>query len=199
MEPNFLMILTGIAMFLGIAFCIPPISVYMGQKPVKTFGLILFASGFLLITSFKWTEVAIKIRDYEVKIANAEKALNNLSQVNAAYLTALSQANTKLNTTNQTLSTALNNSEQFEDDWAETVSSEIHSMVTASQMAGYQLTANDLVPFIKKALDKKGLAVVSSEVVTDTMHDIDVWKQDWLQTTTKFENYSPHEPFELAD
>ncbi|BDW90677.1 hypothetical protein MACH01_34440 [Thalassospira tepidiphila] len=193
------MILTGIAMLLGIAFCIPPISVYVRQKPVKLFGLILFTSGFLLITSFKWTEVAIKIRDYEVKIANAEKALQNLSQVNATYLTALSQANSKLSTTNQTLSTALNNSEQFEDDWAETVASEIHSKVIASQMAGHQMSANDLIPFIKQALDEKGLAVVSNEAVTKTMHDIDVWQQDWLQTTTKFENYSPNEPFEIAD
>lgn len=179
MEPNFLMTLTGIAMLLGILFCIPPISVYLKQKPVKTFGLVLFASGFLLITSFKWTEMAIKIGKYEVTIANAEQTINDLTERNIEYYAALSEANDQIASTNQTLTVALGNSGETSEEWMQTIASKINSRVKAAQVAGNPPSESDYITFITQTLDEQGLSIVSTKAVSETVHEIDSWQEGW--------------------
>lgn len=186
MEQNFLMILTGTAMLLGILFCVPPISIYIKQKPVKTFGLVLFGSGFLLITSFKWTEMAIKIGNYEVKIANAEQTINELTEQNIQYYAALSTANSKLNSANQNLSHALLNSEETTEKWMQRLADKITTRTRLAEIAGNPPSQNDYISIFKESLETQGLTLVSDVSVSETVNEIDAWRKNWSELSEKF-------------
>lgn len=177
-------------MLLGILFCIPPISIYIKQKPVKTFGLALFTCGFLLITSFKWTEMAIKIGNYEVKIANAQQKIDNLTESNIEYFAALSEANEKIASANETLTFALSKSEDATDEWMQTVASKINTSVKTAQIAGNPPSESDYIAFITETLEQQGLSIVSTNAVSKTVHEIDSWQEGWSELNRPLQ--TPH-------
>ncbi|ASP84306.1 hypothetical protein I7G86_10060 [Sinorhizobium meliloti] len=71
MNENFILGASIFCLLVGVSFCWPPIERYRGAKQVGAFGMLLVLCGVVLMTTFKWTEVAIKISDLEFKLAAA--------------------------------------------------------------------------------------------------------------------------------
>lgn len=74
MNEYFILAASVFCLLVGIGFCWPPIERYRNSIGVGAFGMLLVLCGVVLMTTFKWTEVAIKISDLEFKLATAQKA-----------------------------------------------------------------------------------------------------------------------------
>lgn len=73
MNDGFVFVASCVCLFTGAAFCFLPVSRYWRGIAVGAFGPLLLVLGAVMMTTFKWTEVAIKVSGLEVKIAEAEK------------------------------------------------------------------------------------------------------------------------------
>ncbi|MBO0904295.1 hypothetical protein [Jiella sonneratiae] len=81
MEPMFVMLLTGFcALFGAILMSLPARRYYINIRNTA-FGVALLFSGVILSTTFKWTDVAMKIGQWEVKIAQQERALSTVGDL----------------------------------------------------------------------------------------------------------------------
>ncbi|CAN7449453.1 hypothetical protein LJR235_002892 [Pararhizobium sp. LjRoot235] len=107
MNENFVFAASCICLLAGIALCFLPAARYWRRVAVGAFGPLLILMGVVLMTTFKWTEVAIKISDLEVKLAEAELK-NTLTQ---ARFAAVQEAVTPEGKS-QTLQTLLTNYKQ---------------------------------------------------------------------------------------
>jgi hypothetical protein len=72
MNETFVTIATGICLLVGLGFCWLPVNRYRKAVAVGGFGTLLIVLGVTLMTTYKWTEVAIKISDLEFKLAEAQ-------------------------------------------------------------------------------------------------------------------------------
>lgn len=74
MQGSFAFYASVACLVFGILLCCLPIRRYWTGLNVGLFGFFVVLMGVVLMTTFKWTEVAIKISDLEVKLAKAEAA-----------------------------------------------------------------------------------------------------------------------------
>lgn len=81
MQEYFIFGASVFCLLVGLLFCWPPIERYRAARNVGIFGTLLIVCGVVLMTTFKWTEVAIKLKDFEVRLAEAE---NKTKQAQAA-------------------------------------------------------------------------------------------------------------------
>ncbi|MGO7279389.1 hypothetical protein ACCT18_29500 [Rhizobium ruizarguesonis] len=73
MNEYFVLAASVFCLFVGIGFCWPPIERYRNSIGVGAFGMLLILCGVVLMTTFKWTDVAIKISGLEFKLETAQK------------------------------------------------------------------------------------------------------------------------------
>jgi hypothetical protein len=73
-----------VCLAVGIALCFLPASKYARTSSVGFAGALFLVCGIVLMTTFKWTEVAFKISEVEVKLANALKERDEALAVAAA-------------------------------------------------------------------------------------------------------------------
>ena len=74
MQVSFVFYASVACLIFGILLCCLPVRRYWTGVNVGLFGFFIVVMGVVLMTTFKWTEVAIKISDLEVKLAEAEAA-----------------------------------------------------------------------------------------------------------------------------
>lgn len=74
MNEYFILAASVFCLLVGIGFCWPPIERYRNSIGVGAFGMLLVLCGVVLMTTFKWTDVAIKISGLEFKLETAQKA-----------------------------------------------------------------------------------------------------------------------------
>ncbi len=74
MPVSFVFYASVACLIFGIVLCCLPVRRYWTGVNVGLFGFFIVVMGVVLMTTFKWTEVAIKISDLEVKLAEAEAA-----------------------------------------------------------------------------------------------------------------------------
>ncbi|MBY5314197.1 hypothetical protein GR210_28680 [Rhizobium leguminosarum] len=74
MNEYFILAASVFCLLVGIGFCWPPIERYRNSISVGAFGTLLVLSGVVLMTTFKWTDVAIKVSGLEFKLEAAQRA-----------------------------------------------------------------------------------------------------------------------------
>ncbi|MCA1366668.1 hypothetical protein I6F15_04510 [Bradyrhizobium sp. BRP14] len=73
MDDSFVFAASSVCLVAGIALCFLPANKYARTTSVGMSGGLFLICGVVLMTTFKWTEVAFKISEVEVKIAEALK------------------------------------------------------------------------------------------------------------------------------
>ncbi|OYD03713.1 hypothetical protein [Rhizobium sp. N4311] len=73
MNEYFILAASVFCLLVGIGFCWPPIERYRNSINVGAFGMLLVLCGVVLMTTFKWTDVAIKISGLEFKLETAQQ------------------------------------------------------------------------------------------------------------------------------
>lgn len=73
MNDNFVFAASSVCLVAGIALCFLPANKYARTTSIGMSGALFLICGVVLMTTFKWTEVAFKISEVEVKIADALK------------------------------------------------------------------------------------------------------------------------------
>lgn len=73
MTENFAFVASCICLLVGITLCFLPANRYRKTLRVGAIGSLFLLCGVVLMTTFKWTEVAIKISKLEVKLSEAQK------------------------------------------------------------------------------------------------------------------------------
>lgn len=79
-------------LIVGTALCLTPASRYLFASKVGWFAVPLLFVGLVLMTTFKWTEVAIKMSDLELKFAEAQKEAEDARRQLAAIKDATDPA-----------------------------------------------------------------------------------------------------------
>ncbi len=74
MNEHFVFWASLVCLLAGAAFCFLPAARYFQKVAVGAFGGVLIVVGAVLMTTFKWTEVAIKVSGLELRLAEAEIA-----------------------------------------------------------------------------------------------------------------------------
>nr|WP_064245334.1 hypothetical protein [Rhizobium leguminosarum]OAP96879.1 hypothetical protein A4U53_11885 [Rhizobium leguminosarum] len=149
MNNQFVFFASSICLAAGSAFCFMPAARYWRQIAVGGLGGILVVMGVVLMTTFKWTEVAIKISGLEIKIAEAEKRANTaqlaLSERDAALAGVVAAAS--------------------KDGQAKTLDAFFTKLDNDQQ----QPVTTEFVGKAKQALEDAGLAIVPASTIPDTM------------------------------
>lgn len=92
MDPTFVMIATGICIVVGLGLLFLPVRRYFGQIEITLSGVLFVFAGVILITTFKWTDIAMKIGDWELKIAQQQQAITTMTAALQSADTLLADA-----------------------------------------------------------------------------------------------------------
>ncbi|WQO66840.1 hypothetical protein U8C40_06765 [Sinorhizobium medicae] len=84
MDDRFIFAASSVCLITGIALCFLPANKYARTTSVGMSGALFLVCGVVLMTTFKWTEVAFKVSEVEVKIAKALKERDEALAVAAA-------------------------------------------------------------------------------------------------------------------
>lgn len=147
MQEYFIFGASVFCLVVGLVFCWPPIERYRGARTVGGFGALLVICGVVLMTTFKWTEVAIKVSDFEVRLAEAEQ------RANQAEL-ALQSRTLEIDKVLKAASTA--GQEQTFDVFVTTLSAD-----------GKQPVSAESAEIVKKALEDAGLTIIPTDSIPD--------------------------------
>jgi hypothetical protein len=82
MNETFVFLASCVCMLVGILLCALPANRYFRTIGVGAMGPLLLVCGVVLMTTFKWDEVAIKLSGLELKLAEAQE---NLDSVQARF------------------------------------------------------------------------------------------------------------------
>ncbi|MEX2741099.1 hypothetical protein AB3480_06580 [Rhizobium mongolense] len=140
MNEYFVLLASCICLVIGIAFCFPPIERYRGSRNVGAFGTTLVILGVVLMTTFKWTDVAIKISGLEFKLQAAQQEAGRLSAALSDKENALMQ-----------LSMAAGKSSQKRY---------LDSIITSVQTETKNTADSKTLDLVKQAFDKSDYSVV---------------------------------------
>lgn len=150
MNEIFIPIASAICLAIGLAFCWPPIERYRRSATVGAFGTLLVVCGVVLMTTFKWTEVAIKISDLEVKLAEAQREASSarvkLAMVQQSLTTeATAEAFDAVLTTYKQVSNSVPTGEQV-SDFQEALKAANVQVIPVSALNGITEAYQDLAP-----------------------------------------------------
>lgn len=76
MDEKFIFGASVVCLVFGLWLCFLPTHRYLRFKSVGAAGGLLLVMGVVLMTTFKWTEVAIKVSGLEVRIAELQQRVN---------------------------------------------------------------------------------------------------------------------------
>lgn len=91
MDETFIFAASCLCLAVGALLCSLPATKYARTTSIGLAGSLFLVCGVILMTTFKWTEVAFKISDVEVKIAKAIKERDEAIALAAARETSLKQ------------------------------------------------------------------------------------------------------------
>lgn len=95
MQGDFIFWASVVCLVVGSGLCVTPAAKYLFQPKVGWFAAPLLLGGLVLMTTFKWTEVALKISNMELRVAEANQRAD---AANARLATIQSAATPKAET-----------------------------------------------------------------------------------------------------